>query len=63
MIVVLNAPLYIEHDSCTGNINIGVSRAMQIAANVAAVLECTCDIFLCQDARLGSIPLQLISRN
>ncbi|XP_042392283.1 exocyst complex component SEC15A-like [Zingiber officinale] len=57
MIEVLNAALL----SMIHTGNIGVSQAMQIAANIA-VLECTCDMFLCQAARLCSVPLRLVKR-
>ncbi|RWW56396.1 hypothetical protein BHE74_00036886 [Ensete ventricosum] len=55
MIDVLNeALLKVIH---TGDLD--VSRAMQIAANIA-VLECTCDLFLCQTAQLCLGPLHIV---
>lgn len=41
--------------------NLGVSQAMQIAANIA-VLEDSCDLFLWQAAQLCSVPLRLVER-
>ncbi|KAJ0974050.1 hypothetical protein J5N97_016015 [Dioscorea zingiberensis] len=57
LIEVLNEALI---DTIHGG-TLGVPQAMQIAANIT-VLECACDLFLCQVARLCGVPVRLVER-